>query len=251
MVQNEPPLLIMIPETAEFRLSQLALPKELATQITLNVEKYSDLNIIEAVMGGMSFTLTQHLAQDAFRHFSAQKLDHIFCHAPECPAPAIGISLSDHMAGAKHDTTVNRNFLKLARLIGQTLDATSIVWQPARLHVGFDYFVEATSQYSEGGPFPVLVQIAISEDSKGRFQTFGLSYFSGQEVRLNAPADYPQNQVIKRLVRIAHDIATNGKIDTPTEAEGFASGETLSFTPNADQTIVDVMVVAGKPRQLE
>ncbi|MEP3191680.1 MAG: hypothetical protein ABJO44_17015 [Parasphingorhabdus sp.] len=243
-------MLIMVPTADTFRLSDLILSDEIAKSVTLNASKYPDLNVVEAVLGGMSFTLTYHRPDDAFQHFPNNQLDHIFCNAPEHPMPAIGISLSDHIANAKHDSTVNRNFLKLGRLLGEALHATSVIWQPAKLHIGFEYFTEATNQYSDGGPFPVLVQIAISESSEGAFQTFGLSYFSEQEIKLSTPADYPSDQVIKRLVRIAHDIATNGKIDTATEAEGFVSGETLSFTPNADQSVVNVTIAAGEPRQL-
>lgn len=250
MVQQNPPLLLIVPVADTFRLSDLILPEEITARVTLNHAKYADLDMLEAIVGGMSFTLTHHVKQDAFQNFSTQKLNHIFCNAPEQQMPAIGVALSDHIANAKHDSTVNRTFLELARIIGEALNATSVIWQPAKLHIGFEYFVEASDQYITGGPFPVLIQIAISESPKGTFHTSGLSYFSGQEMRLSAPATYPARQVIKRLVRIAHDIATNGKIDTPTEAQGFVPGETLSLNPSADHHIVDIEIVAGKPRQL-
>ncbi|QTD56429.1 hypothetical protein [Parasphingorhabdus cellanae] len=250
MMQDNPPLLIMVPLSDSFRLPDLTLPDDVANRVILNRSKYPDLKSIEAVVGGMSFHLTHHLAQDNFQHFSADKLNHIFCIAPESPMSAIGITLSEHIANAKHDSTINRTFLELARIIGKALNATSVIWQPAKLHIGFEYFAEASQQYITGGPFPVLIQIAISESSDGKFQTFGLSYFSEQEIRLSAPTDYPANQVIKRLVRIAHDIATNGRIDTATEAQGFVPGETLSLSPSADLSIVDIAIAAGPSRQL-
>lgn len=250
MVQQNPPLLILVPIPDSFRLSDLILPDELVNRVAFNYSKYPDLDIMEAVVGGMSFNLTHHLAQDVSQYFSANKLNHIFCNAPEHPMSAIGIALSDHIANAKHDSTINRAFLELARIIGEALDAASVIWQPAKLHIGFEYFAEASNQYITGGPFPVLIQIAISESPDGIFQTFGLSYFSGQEMRLSAPSHYQPNQVIKRLVRIAHDIATNGKIDAPTEAQGFTPGEKLSLAPNSDFSVVDIKIVAAEPRQL-
>ncbi len=250
MVQQNPPLMLMVPVADTFRLSDLKLPDEVATRVTLNHSKYADLDVIEAIVGGMSFNLTHHAAQDVFQHFSAKKLNHIFCSAPASPIPAIGIALSDHIANAKHDSTVNRTFLELAWIIGEALNATSVIWQPAKLHIGFEYFSEASHQYITGGPFPVLIQIAISENPKGTFHTYGLSYFSGQEMRLSAPAGYPPNQVVKRLVRIAHDIATNGKIDSQTEAQGFVPEEMLTLTPSKDLSVVDITIIAGKPGQL-
>ena len=250
MVQQNPPLLLMVPVADTFRLSNLSLPDEIASRVRLNHSKYPDLDVTEAVVGGMSFTLTHHVTKDVFGLFAVKKLNHIFCSAPESPMPAIGIALSDHIANARHDSSVNRTVLELAWIIGEALNATSVIWQPAKLHIGFEYFSEASHQYITGGPFPVLIQIAISENPKGTFHTYGLSYFSGQEIRLSAPANYPPNQVIKRLVRIAHDIATNGKIESQTEAQGFVPDETLTLNPSEDLGIVDIKIVAAGPRQL-
>lgn len=250
MVPQNPILLIMAPMPDSFRLGDLILPQDGAGPVAFNLAKFPGIEAIEAVLAGLSFTLTYHRAEEARQFFSEGKWDPIFYSPPKQPLPAIGISLSDHIISAKHDSTVNRTLLQLARIIGEALEAKSVVWQPAKLHIGFEYFAEATRQYSDGGPFPVLVQIAISESADGIFQTSGLSYFSGQEMRLSAPLDYPPNQVIKRLVRIAHDIASNGKIDTPIETEGFVPGEMLSLTPSSDLAFVDIAIAASSPRQL-
>lgn len=249
-MQSDLPILIMadIPET--FSLADLQLSDQAADIITLTPLQYENRDKLEAMIGGMSFTLT-HLDTSEIRPiFENADMEHIFCKPPSKKTPGIGIALGDHILSARHSETVNRALLQLARHVGQSLNAAAIVWQPAQLHIGFDYFIGATDHYITGGPFPVLAQIAISETAKGEFQTAGLSYFSDQEIRISAPAGYAPNEVVKRLVRIAHDIATNGKIETKIETDGFIAGEKLFLTPQDNGQSVEIIISANEPRHL-
>lgn len=244
------PILIMADIPDIFCLADLKLSDQAAEVITLTPSRYQSRDKLEAMIGGMSFSLIHLDTSKIDQTFMISDMDHIFCAPLSKKIPGIGIALGEHIMSAKHSKTVNRALLQLARHVGQSLNAASIVWQPAQLHIGFDYFVGATDHYIAGGPFPVLAQIAISETAKGQFQTSGLSYFSDQEIRISAPAGYAPNEVIKRLVRIAHDIATNGKIETKTTTDGFISGETLFLNPQDNGQSVEVIISASETRHL-
>ena len=98
-------------------------------------------------------------------------------------------------------------------------------------------------------PIPALVQIGIAETESGMFETTGLDYFAGQEVRLNAPTGYAANEAVKRLVRIAHDIASNGKIDNEIETSGLVAGESLLFRPSEDHRYLDVSISKAEEKR--
>lgn len=250
MIESDPPLLVMADMPPDYRLTDLSLSGDASEIISLSTSERQGLNRLEAMIGGMTFTLIHYRSNEISERFSAADWEPLFYESPETNLSGIGIALGEHIAAAKHSRTINRALLQLAQHVGQAIGADSIAWRPAQLNIGFDYFVGATDHYVAGGPFPVLAQIAISESPDGIFQTSGLSYFADQEIRLGKPAGYSPNELIKRLVRIAHDIATNGKIDEKVEADGFVQGEKLSITPNDNGKFVDIAIVTDGPRQL-
>lgn len=247
-MQTDLPLLIMADIPPSFCLTDLILADQAMEIIDLNPSQYE--NQVEAMIGGMSFTLIHYSAKEIEQDLAISDLTHIFYEPTEQKLPGIGIALGKHIKSAKHSGTINRALLQLTRYVGQSIKATAVVWRPAQLQIGFDYFTGATDHYIEGGPFPVLAQIAISKTTKGSFLTSGLSYFSGQEVTINTPAGYAPNEVVKRLVRIAHEIATNGKIKESMETDGFIAGESLSLVPRDDGQLVEIIIVPNESRQL-
>ena len=177
-------------------------------------------------------------------------LNRIFCdHVPTSP-DVISLSLGENVGNAKHLPAINKAILKLGRLIGDAVGSTSVVWNPADIIIGFDFFRENTQQYLDGGPFPVLIQVRIDERANGQTNTVGLDYFAGQEIRLEAPDTYTSGDIGKRIVRIVHDIATNGKIDTHITTAGLTHGETISFQPSDDLSILNVVISYNAKAQL-
>lgn len=249
-MQSDLPLLILadIPQT--FSLTDLIVSEQASTVIKLAPSQYQNLDRLRAVISGMTFDLVRQNAEEIEQSLADRHLEHVFCEPPVKQLSGIGIALTEHITGAKGNETINRALLQLARYVGQSIKASSIIWRPAQLHIGFDYFAGAIEHYIAGGPFPVLVQIAISETPEGDMRTNGLSYFADQEIRISAPASYAPNEVVKRLVRIAHDIATNGKIKEKTEADGFIAGEKLFITPDENGQTVNIAITARAPHDL-
>lgn len=247
-MQSDLPLLILADIPQGFSLTDLTLSDQASASIDLAPSQYQNLDRLRAVTGGMTFDLVRQSVEEADQSLAAPDLEHIFCEPPIKQLSGIGFAHADHISAGKGNETINRALLQLARHVGQSIKASSIIWRPAQLHIGFDYFVGATEHYIAGGPFPVLVQIAISETPEGELRTSGLSYFADQEIQITAPANYAPNEVVKRLVRIAHDIAINGKIEERTEIDGFIAGEKLCITPNANGQSVEITITANELR---
>ena len=247
-MQSDLPLLILADMPQDFALTELTLSKEASAVIDLAPAQIQNLDRVSAITSGMTFDLVRCSSDEVAENLAVPGLQHIFSEPPQKPLSGIAIAPAEHISAAKSDGTINRALLDLARHVGHAIKASSIIWRPAQLHIGFDYFVGAIDHYIAGGPFPVLAQIAISETPDGKMQTSGLSYFAGQEICISAPADYAANDVAKRLVRIAHEIATNGKVEEETVINGFTAGERLSIVPDESGQIVEIAITAHGPR---
>jgi len=222
---DQPPLRIIADLSEGFQLGDLSFPANVTV-------KQSKRHALDLTIDGMTFVLTRDEA------ISTSEFDHMFCDA--IPETTSGLGLRSEDDVAKHTETANRALLALGSQIGQAIDASTIVWSPGNTLVGFEYYVEATQQYLEGGPFPSLVQVSFVESVWGALTTKGLDYFADQEIVLTTPVNYRRDEALKRAARIAHDIATNGKIDAEIKTKGLVKGETIHFNPSEDLRILYV-----------
>jgi len=241
MMPMDPPLLIVFEQQVDFNLSKF-LDSLCEYGVSVNSRKYSDLTMKEVVHEGMTFLLSHHSESDQHDQSSGAQLSPVFCGPQTAGYSAIGISIGDHIANGKHTSPVNRAILKLGQVIGQLLDANKIIWTPAGVIAGFEFYSDSVNQYLEGGPLPVLVQIRIDDKNDNTMETTGLQYFSDQEISIKSPAELSKPDQVKRLVRIAHDVATNGRVDSTIETNGLAENETISFQPSEDLQRLNVVV---------
>ncbi len=166
----------------------------------------------------------------------------IFCKSPENYNGSIGICLANSSMETKHIPKANRSLLLLGKFAADVIGATNFVWLPAGTIIGADYFEEALGDYIDQGLFPALVQTAYEKTGSGKFQSKGLAYFVDQEIELTTPDNFPEKSAIKIMVRIAHDIATNGKIDSIIETQGLTKNQHLSFKPSDNGKTVHALL---------
>ena len=242
MMQVNPPLLVIAALPESFNLSELEFSGNQKNQTVINQVKFQELQIVEVVLNGMAFILTHYTAEETRENFGIAQLETIFSERPKEKAASIGLTFGENLTSGKHVPAINQALLKLAAMVGESVSASHIAWLPAKQNVDFNYFLEAVDEYVAGGPMPALVQIKVEEKGNGLFVTTGLEYFSGQEIHLQAPAGFPATEAIKRMVRISHDIATNGKIDNDIDTAGMVAGEQISFRTNANGSRVLVEI---------
>jgi len=173
------PLLVIANLPSDFSLADLQLSEQDRQSIRINTAKYQGLDLLEVILDGMTFTLRYHNAEETRANHGIGALRRLFCDTPSQSSAAISIALGENMAYGKHIAAVNRAYLRLALSIGNNVAATHAAWLPAGQIAGFDYFSGPVTDYVNGGPLPVAVQIAITENATGRFETPGLDYFAG------------------------------------------------------------------------
>lgn len=239
-MKPEPSLLIIASMPDELDLAQLPLRDEASAEISVNRAKFKDMEMAEVIVDAMPFLLTRLTAAETGQQIAAMNDATISRDRPSATESAIGVALGDNLTSARHLTEVNRRLLLLGKWIGEGLKASGAAWMPSRRLVPFADYDKIVCRYMADGAFPVSFLTSFSEVQRGEFRSRGLRYFSGQEIRLTAPADYSPSVVIERLGRIIEDLTSRGKIDRPARADGIIPGETLIYNPSDDLGHVDI-----------
>lgn len=143
--------------------------------------------------------------------------------------PWLDLDLGPHVEGGLALEPVRRAFLSLARRIGEMAGAMAIGWRPAGLLVGMDYFVRSISDHENGGPFPALSLVRYVRQGD-YMRSHGLGWLCGQEIAYRS-GNLSSSALVKRMVRLAHDMVTHGPILQPTEIEGLDEGEHIRLWP--------------------
>lgn len=168
----------------------------------------------------------------------------IFCNIDRTKIGCVlTLDFGDHIAGANAVPIIVQTLFSLACQLGTAASATGLWWHPSQIISGFGYFCDAVDDYELGGAFPVLSTISFDFSDDGVVESNGLAWFSGQEIKLAAPA-MGKSEVMRRVVRIVHDIATNGAIASEIIVDGLAPGEQIRLLPCADAD-ADVAFVQG------
>ena len=151
------------------------------------------------------------------------------------------LDIGNHVRGGERCAPIVAALLRLAKLLGRQLNTDAVIWSPSRIISGFAYFADAVSQYENGGPFPVLplINFAISEE-RG-IASDGLAWLTGQEFIIE-PSGLSDVEMMRRAVRISHDMASNGAIKERVEVSGLKEDEHLKFVPSEDAKMLTVSI---------
>lgn len=158
-------------------------------------------------------------------------LKEIFCSFdPGQVQSGLNIALGAHVAGGERVPAIVRTLLDVARKVGVLCGAVATVWRPANIVSGFEYFEEAVDGYLSDGPFPVLAMVNFKTRTDGVITTSGLETLSGQELQIECGI-MDKAELMRRVVRVAHDIAVNGPVLAKVSLDGLEPGEKLELDP--------------------
>jgi hypothetical protein len=160
--------------------------------------------------------------------------DHeIFCDTDlSATRSAISLRLGAAVASGQRVPAVIKTLLLLGESLGTGMDAKAAFWQPASVVSGFSYYAETVRQYDDGAAFPCLVSIAFDTSTDENIRTQGLAWLSGQELVFERD-HLPVHEAMRYVVRLVHDIATNGAVESIMDVPGMNHSERLILTPDA------------------
>lgn len=152
---------------------------------------------------------------------------------------AITFALGAAVASGQHMPAIIKMLLLLADTLGTALEAKSVFWTPSSVATGFSYYSEAVRQYANGAAFPALITVAFDTDGHDCIRTSGLSWLSGQELIFERD-QLPVNEAMRYVVRMVHDLATNGPVNAQMEVPGMSEHEKLQLNPDLTNGLLTV-----------
>jgi hypothetical protein len=166
----------------------------------------------------------------------------IFCGNDVAAANAtLTIALGDNLLGGQFVAPIALNLLVFAEKVATNLGANAVAWTPSGLLSDTAYFATTVGDYAKGGAFPVLSTVKLLF-SEGTLQTIGLKWFAGQELELKGEG-LTQADMVRRAVRIVHDIATNGSILVSQDIPDLDRRQfvRLNPSPEGDQVFAEII----------
>jgi hypothetical protein len=171
---------------------------------------------------------------------------HIFCNADLSDIhSAVHIDLGPAVASGRIIPAIVQAMLELGEVLGRNLGIKAVFWSPAAVASGYDYYAEAVAQYAEGAAFPALLCVGFDMSTTAIVQTSGLAWLCGQELTFAHP-QLPAHEAMRYVVRLVHDLATQGAYDRVVELPGLHADEGVVVTPIPEEGKVNACLVTGK-----
>ena len=211
---HAPVLLILCRRDMDVDLDEISIVRDTARPETSRPRDERAALFREIVFDGMVFRLSVDCTRNMGRD---SEINNLFTSRIPSECPAIGIALGQHLIGGRHLEPINLALLSVARAIGHEIGATGVFWRPAKLHVDFAHFSEAVDHYVASHIFPTIVQIGLHEPGNGRFETRGLYYFSGTEIRTLFPARQSAREWMAHFLKITAAIRSGDKVSRDSE----------------------------------
>lgn len=127
---------------------------------------------------------------------------------------ALTIATGPHLAGGERSMPVLRGMLGLARDLTQHFeDLVAVVWAPSASIIGRRFFESVITAWLEGGAFPALGLTAFEQTADGALQTVGLSFWIGQELRIEPPLTADKVAATRLGVRLVNQLVIVGGVE--------------------------------------
>jgi hypothetical protein len=186
---------------------------------------------LELIADGLTFDLTG-LAPAAAAPMP--ELLHPFgfaAGADVVPGEAITLIPGEHLRGGEHLLPVVRVMTGIAARLGELAPVKAIAWHPARSVMAPDVFIRLIAAWLAGGAFPALGLTALTPDTDFGLRSEGLTFFTGQELRIEPGTGTTAAADAKIAVRLIHYLVENEAIRAPFDFLG-PDGESLCAAPS-------------------
>ncbi len=239
--QYEKPLLLLF---SEFSIDDLA--RLLSTNDEIIVR--SQPNNIKENQANLRLNTSwniQYEGLDLDMHWFEDPLDinsykQLFCNIDEASFQSgIAISFGSHIRDGNKNAAIISSLFRYIRLLIENSKSIAVAWNISSIISDSQYFVDVINHYEKGGAFPILSTIDFTYDIEGILKSSGLSYFSNQEIHYEC-RHLNEAESMKRMTRIAHDIAVNGAYSDSMEVDGLDENERIYITVDKDNSIARV-----------
>ena len=158
------------------------------------------------------------------------------------PRQLAGVSIQPgpHLAAGAHSIPVVRTMAGIAASLTDVIpECVGVSWLPAQTLSGPTFFSASIAAWLEGGAFPALGLTAVADEADGGMRTVGLSWFTGQEVRLAAELAKDRGAGARLAIRLINQLILQGRLVEPDTVIGLDGGR-LALEPTRDGSTVRV-----------
>lgn len=114
-----------------------------------------------------------------------------------------------------------------------------VCWAASGTVIGRKGFVELVGRWQDGGAFPAQLVTSLKAGLGGGIETRGLSYFTGQELRVEPASFSEEGQGSLLALRLASQLIYRGTLEVPEQAIS-PDGTPLRLEPSANGRFVRV-----------
>ncbi|NCP17816.1 MAG: hypothetical protein GW855_01495 [Erythrobacter sp.] len=150
---------------------------------------------------------------------------------------AISLRLGPHIAAGKRNLAILREWFALAQKIGDTFGAIGLCWVPGLVSLEPDDLARQLSAWDLRGEVPVSLLASFRRTLDGALQSHGLSYLTGQELRIEPQLMRGGEDALSRLL-FTH-LFYAGPLDQTAQLAA-PDGHTLRLEPSANGRYVRV-----------
>ena len=149
------------------------------------------------------------------------------------------LAAGPHIKAAANMPAVVRAMMQLLSSLSEMNGVFAVGWEPANSLMSANYFRRVIKSWVNGGPFPALGLAALQQSSDGELESQGLSYFIGQEIRLQIDED-DRASAAKLAVRVIDFLVEAGRLFEERTIEG-TDGSYILLSPDPSGKIVKVL----------
>ena len=150
----------------------------------------------------------------------------------------LSVKLSEDLAGGERVVPIAKALLVFGARIARQLSAQAVMWTPAKIISDPTFFAENVENYAKGEIFPVLVTVDFDyQDEESKLISTGLEWFAGQEIELGGAGLLGQD-LVRRAVRLVHDISTNGAVVTHELVPDLDADKLIELTPQPESNVL-------------
>jgi hypothetical protein len=155
----------------------------------------------------------------------------------DLPLEAISLVPGQHISGGNAMMPVVKAMVGLVANLALHLSAKAVCWHPAGTWMDPNYFARIVLNWQSGGAFPALGLTAVEQGEDGSVASSGLSYFVGQEIKLEAIPGEPAAETVKLAMRVIDYMVIHGPLRSVRQLDGPA-GEILTAEPSQHGQVV-------------
>ncbi len=200
----------------------------------------ADIDWFELLTQGLTFDI-RNLAPGEGANLSEIQ------HRLGCPAEyfeqtseAVCLLPGPHLSGGANSIPVVRILAELAAKLSLALSGTlALFWPPSGGLFGAEYYRAMIASWISGGNFPVLGFTPLKPMIDGGMQSDGLSFFTGQELRLEPETAADSNAAAQLSVRLVNYLVQRAPL-ARAESVIAPDGAQLLLEPSGNGRFVRV-----------